>query len=64
MATQSLKSSKTGDSKYEVRPAGSFGSDKTQAIMNGGTGSKGVSNDQLKKLGRGLARAAGSGKAY
>lgn len=38
--------------------------ERKSAIMNGGKRSLGVSNDSLKKLGRGLARAAGSGKPY
>lgn len=56
MATESMKSTKPGAAKS----AG----DKTQAIVVGGKGSKGVTNDQLKQLGRGMARAAANGKAY
>lgn len=33
-------------------------SGSTKPIENGGTGSKGVTNDSLKKLGRNLARVA------
>lgn len=38
--------------------------ERKASIMNGGKASKGVTNDSLKKLGRGLAKAAANGKAY
>jgi hypothetical protein len=67
MATDSYKSTKAGDAEFKVRPGGSFGTDQTQPIMNGskGGGTKGgVTNDQLKQLGRSMAKAAANGKGY
>ena len=64
MATESLKSTKPGDAEYKVRSIPMSSGDKTQAAMNGGKKSKGVTNDSLMKLGRGMAKAAANGKGY
>ena len=67
MATDALKSNKPGDAEYKVRPAGSFGSDKSVSVMNGGKGggSKGgKTNEAVLKLGTGMARALANGKGY
>lgn len=57
MAAESYKSTKPGDRQFKpsmVSPA----KDRMDTIMNGGKGGKGVTNDSLKKLGRGLAKVA------
>jgi len=68
MATESSKSTRPGDAKYKPSNVGSFGSDKTVGILNGGTGNGSVkggkTNDGLKKLGRSMEQAAADGKAY
>ena len=64
MATESLKSTKPGDAKFKPKAVSASAGDKKQTLMNGGKRSKGISNDLLLKLGRGLARAAADGKGY
>ena len=64
MASISLKSTKPSDPQYKPRAISASSGDRTASATTGGKASKGVTNDQLMKLGRGMAKAAANGKGY
>lgn len=57
MAAESNKSTKPGDARFKSSII-STAKDRTVEVCSGGTGVKGVTNDALKKMGRGLAKVA------
>lgn len=56
MASESLQSTKPGDSEYKTRPGGSFGSDRRVGIMNGGKGAGSVDTPSGGKTNAGLLK--------